>query len=187
MSSRVARKPIEVPGSVEVRIDKNVVSIKGAKGELKHSLPKEVAVKFENKIIQVSAVKDAVNGDAIAGTTRALLSNNVKGVTEGFSKKLQLVGVGYRAQVAKGKDGRAVLNLTLGLSHPVVFIAPKGIEILSPTVTEIEVLGLDKQLVGQAAANIRGICKGIRKPEPYKGKGIRYADEVIILKETKKK
>lgn len=187
MSSRVARKPIMIPKGVEVRIHENSVSIKGTKGELTHVVPHNITVKVEDQQIQVSTNEGVVNADAIAGTTRALLNNNVKGVSEGFSIKLQLVGVGYRAQVGKGKDGRTTLNLTLGLSHPVVFIAPKGVEIVSPTVTEIEVTGLDKQLVGQAAANIRGICKGLRKPEPYKGKGIRYLNEVIILKETKKK
>ncbi|MBN9288532.1 MAG: 50S ribosomal protein L6 [Gammaproteobacteria bacterium 39-13] len=187
MSSRVARKPIEIPSGVGVNIKDGVVAIKGAKGELAHELHQSVSVKFEDQQILVAANKDFADADAIAGTTRAILNNNVKGVSEGFSKKLQLVGVGYRAQVAKGKDGRTVLNLTLGLSHPVVFIAPIGVELTSATVTEIEVTGVDKQLVGQAAADIRGICKGLRKPEPYKGKGIRYADEVIVLKETKKK
>lgn len=187
MSSRVARKPIEIPTSVGVNIKDAIVAIKGAKGELAQTIPQEVSVKFEEQQIRVAANKGFEKAEAIAGTIRAILNNHVKGVSEGFSKKLQLVGVGYRAQVTKGKDGHTVLNLTLGLSHPVVFIAPKGVELTSATVTEIEVTGVDRQLVGQVAADIRGICKGLRKPEPYKGKGIRYADEVIILKETKKK
>lgn len=185
MSSRVARKPIPLPKGVEIRVNDLDVTVKGPKGEVRHQLHHQVAISVvENELL----VKTQSGGtDAIAGTTRAILNNHVTGVTQGFSKKLQLVGVGYRAQVTKGKDGRSVLNLTLGLSHPVSFIAPVGIDLASAAVTEIEVTGLDRQMVGQAAADIRGICNGIRKPEPYKGKGIRYADEVIILKETKKK
>ncbi|MGD9590986.1 MAG: 50S ribosomal protein L6 [Candidatus Berkiella sp.] len=187
MSSRVARKPIEVPNGVDVRIQGAVVAIKGSKGELSLNIPEQVTVQFADKQLQIAAVAGLPNADAMAGTIRAILNNNVKGVSAGFSKKLQLVGVGYRAQASKAKDGRAMLNLTLGMSHPVVYIAPKGIELACATVTDIEVTGTDRQLVGQAAADIRGICKGLRKPEPYKGKGIRYADEVIKLKETKKK
>lgn len=187
MSSRVARKPIEVPAGVEVRVSEEAVTLKGPKGEIVQDKPRHIHVVIEDKQIQVSIRESKENADAIAGTIRALLNNHVNGVSQGFMKKLQLVGVGYRAQVGKAKDGRPMLNLTLGLSHPVTYIAPKGIELASATVTEIEVSGIDRQLVGQVAAEIRGICKGIRKPEPYKGKGIRYADEVIILKETKKK
>ena len=185
MSSRVARKPISLPKGVEIKSANQEVTVKGPKGELKFPLAPQVTVEVADGELKIVAKNAAA--DAIAGTTRAILNNHVTGVTTGFSRKLQLVGVGYRAQVNKAKDGRSTLNLTLGLSHPVVFIAPKGVELLSASVTEIEVLGLDRQLVGQVAADIRGICKGIRKPEPYKGKGIRYADEVIILKETKKK
>lgn len=184
MSSRVARKPIDIPAGVEVRVEAKQVVIKGSKGQLTHALNPAVLVSVENQQIQVSARR--VDADALAGTTRALLNNYVLGVSVGFTKKLQLVGVGYRAQVAN-KEGRQVLNLTLGLSHPVAFIVPPAIQLTVPTVTEIEVVGIDKQLVGQVAANIRGICKGLRKPEPYKGKGIRYANEMIVLKETKKK
>lgn len=187
MSSRVARKPIEVPKGVEVKIHQQEISVKGSKGELKHAIPDGVSVEIKDNVLQVMTNPEADDKEAIAGTTRAILNNHVQGVMNGFSIKLQLVGVGYRAQVAKAKDGRATLNLTLGLSHPVVFVAPKGIEIACATVTDIEVTGIDKQQVGQVAADIRGICKGLRKPEPYKGKGIRYANEVIILKETKKK
>ncbi len=187
MSSRVARKPIEVPNGVDIRIADAVIAIKGSKGELKLNIPEQVSVKFADKQLQIAPVAGMPNGDAIAGTIRAILNNNVQGVSAGFSKKLQLVGVGYRAAANKTKDGRAMLNLTLGMSHPVVYVAPFGIELVCATVTDIEVTGLDRQLVGQAAADIRGICGGLRKPEPYKGKGIRYADEVIKLKETKKK
>lgn len=187
MSSRVARKPIELPAGVEVKIQGNHVAVKGGKGELKLDIHESVSVVVENKELKISAQKGFEKGEAIAGTTRAILSNCVKGVSEGFKKKLQLVGVGYRAQVGKAKDGRHTLALTLGLSHPVTYVAPVGIELVAPTVTDIEVSGLDRQIVGQAAADIRGICKGLRKPEPYKGKGIRYSDEVIVLKETKKK
>lgn len=187
MSSRVARKPIPLPAGVNVAVKEQLITVKGAKGELSQSLPHGITVAIEGNHLQVSVAESTVNGNALAGTVRAILNNHVEGVTNGFSKKLQLVGVGYRAQVGKAKDGRHTLNLTLGLSHPVVFVAPAGVTLLSPTVTEIEVVGVDKQIVGQVAANIRGICKGLRQPEPYKGKGIRYVDEVIILKETKKK
>lgn len=187
MTSRVGRLPINVPKGVEVHIADNTVVIKGAKGELKQPLTNAVKVQFEDQQIKITPVEGAVNAIAISGTTRAILQNHVKGVSEGFMKKLTLVGVGYRAQLAKSKDGRPMLNLTLGLSHPVTYVAPNGINLAAPTFTDIEVTGIDRQLVGQVAADIRGICGGLRSPEPYKGKGIRYADEVIILKETKKK
>jgi len=189
MSSRVARKPIDVAAGLEVRIDdaKKIVVIKGPKGELHQEIPAEATVSFENKQISIQATAGLPNADAIAGTLRAILNNHVKGVSTGFTKKLQLVGVGYRAAAGKAKDGRHLLNLTLGMAHPVSYIAPKGIELTTPSVTDIEVNGIDKQKVGQAAADIRGVQNGLRKPEPYKGKGIRYSDEVIILKETKKK
>ena len=187
MSSRVARKPIPVPAGIDVRITENTVTLKGPKGEVVQSKPEQIAVVFEDQQIQISVKENVENANAIAGTIRALINNHVNGVSQGFSKKLQLVGVGYRAQVGKAKDGRHTLGLTLGLSHPVTYVAPKGVELLSATVTDIEVIGIDKQLVGQVAADIRSICKGIRKPEPYKGKGIRYVNETIILKEKKKK
>lgn len=186
MTSRVARKPIDLPAGVDVLVQERSVTIKGSKGQLHQPLPEKISVKVEDKQVKVSATDNAVEANAIAGTIRALINNHIEGVSKGFVKKLQLVGVGYRAQLAQ-KDGRTLLNLTLGFSHPVVFIVPEGITLQCATVTEIEVSGLDRQKVGQAAANIRSICKGLRKPEPYKGKGIRYADEVIILKETKKK
>jgi large subunit ribosomal protein L6 len=187
MSSRVARKPIEIPSDVNIAIEGSIVTVKGAKGQLIQQLPDTVHVNVADNQIHVATKPGTLGADAIAGTMRALINNHVKGVTTGFSKKLLLVGVGYRAQVTKAPDGRHMLNLTLGLSHPVSYIAPLGIDLASGIVTEIEVSGIDRQLVGQVAADIRGICGGLRKPEPYKGKGIRYSDEVIVLKETKKK
>lgn len=185
MVSRVAKQPIPLPSGVEVKVQNLDVTVKGPKGQIQCQIHPHVSLVIEAGELNVK--NNVENADAMMGTMRAILNNHVRGVTEGFTKKLQLVGVGYRAQVAKAKDGRPLLNLTLGLSHPVSYIAPEGITLEAPSVTEIIVSGLDKQLVGQSAADIRGICKGVRKPEPYKGKGIRYADEVIILKETKKK
>jgi len=187
MSSRVARKPIPLPAGVEVQVANRIVTVKGSKGQLTFPLALSVDVKCEDRQVKVFAQEGFEKADAIAGTTRAIINNHITGVSQGFTKKLQLVGVGYRAQAGKAKDGRATLSLTLGLSHPVIFIVPKEITLVVPSVTEIEVSGVDRQQVGQVAANIRNICKGIRRPEPYKGKGIRYADEIIILKETKKK
>jgi large subunit ribosomal protein L6 len=185
MTSRVGRKPIEVPAGVDIKITSSEVVIKGPKGQLTQALPEHILVALEEKQIKITP-KEVPNAIAISGTIRAILSNHVQGVTQGFSRKLQLVGVGYRAQV-QSKGNRALLGLTLGLSHPVSYMAPEGISVVCGSATEIEVSGICKQLVGQVAADIRGICGGIRSPEPYKGKGIRYADEVIILKETKKK
>ncbi|MGE4349143.1 MAG: 50S ribosomal protein L6 [Candidatus Berkiella sp.] len=186
MSSRVARKPIPVPNGVDIKIEASLVKVKGSKGELTQPLIQGICVEYANNEITVKPSEGLTNGNALAGTTRALLSNHVHGVTNGFEKKLVLVGVGYRAQVvAAGKTTK--LNLTLGLSHPVEYTAPEGIVFESPSATEIIVKGIEKHLVGQVAADIRNIRKGIRKPEPYKGKGIRYHDERIILKETKKK
>lgn len=196
--SRVGKTPIELPKGVSVKIENNKVTIKGPKGELVHPLPKGVDAVVEQD--QLSVVTDS---NVLKGTTRAVLANCVAGVDKGWSRKLQLVGIGYRAQVsqvAAKKDeedesdsgsgsgsSRFKVDLTLGLSHPVSYIAPRGIELQCPSQTEIIVLGTCKALVGQVAADIRGICKGVRKPEPYKGKGIRYSDERILIKETKKK
>tara|TARA_R110002110_G_scaffold415719_2_gene654241 strand:- start:16908 stop:17468 length:561 start_codon:yes stop_codon:yes gene_type:complete len=186
MSTRVSSKPIIIPSNVEVKVEAEVVKIKGSKGELSQKLASGISVNVEDNVMTVVVAEDADNGNALGGTMRALLNNNVLGVTEGFEKKLKLVGVGYRAQA--GKEGKFdKLNLTLGLSHPLNFVAPEGITLEAPSATDITVRGVDKQVVGQVAANIRGIHKGVRKPEPYKGKGIRYADETIQLKETKKK
>jgi large subunit ribosomal protein L6 len=174
--SRIAKAPITVGKGVEVKIDGQNVAIKGSKGNMQLDLHPSVSVKLEDGVLTVTPSDDS--GWAMAGTMRALLGNMVQGVSEGFSKKLQLVGVGYRAQ-GKGK----VLNLSLGFSHPIDYPVPAGITIETPSQTEIVVSGSDKQRVGQVAAEIRAF----RPPEPYKGKGVRYADERIIRKEAKKK
>ena len=173
--SRVAKKPVNLPKGVELNIQPESVSVKGPKGTL--SLPKVAGV--EISVNDGVATLAASNDDlvALAGTVRAILANMVKGVTEGFERKLELVGVGYRATM-QGKD----LSLALGFSHPVVYVAPEGITLSTPTQTEILVQGTDKQLVGEVAAKIRAY----RKPEPYKGKGVKYAGETIIRKEAKK-
>jgi large subunit ribosomal protein L6 len=173
--SRVAKKPVNLPKGVELNIQPESISVKGPKGTL--SLPKVagVEVTIENGVATLAA-NDA-NLVPLTGTVRAILANMVKGVTEGFERKLELVGVGYRAAM-QGKD----LSLSLGFSHPVVYVAPEGITISTPTQTEILVQGADKQLVGEVAAKIRAY----RKPEPYKGKGVKYSDEVILRKEAKK-
>ncbi len=177
--SRIAKAPIALPKGVEVKTEGEQVTVKGGKGSMQLKLHQNVLVRIEDQILNVSPANDADKAAwAMAGTFRALLNNMVTGVSEGWSKKLQLVGVGYRAQ-AKGK----VLNLNLGFSHPVDYAVPEGITIETPSQTEIVVSGYDKQQVGQVAAEIRAY----RPPEPYKGKGVRYADEHIIRKEAKKK
>jgi large subunit ribosomal protein L6 len=173
--SRVAKLPIAVPKGVDVSVDAGAVTVKGSKGTLSiHALP-GVNVAVDNGVIQVSMADGAE--DKFGGTARALIANMVKGVTTGYERKLELVGVGYRAAM-QGKS----LNLSLGFSHPVVFASPDGITIETPSQTEVLVKGADKQRVGQVAAKIRGF----RPPEPYKGKGVRYAGEKITLKEAKK-
>ena len=175
--SRVAKRVIDVPAGVTVTVSAGSVTVKGAKGELKLPLSEGVSVAQQDKQLAVQYVGD----DAVrmrAGATRAHLANMVQGVTKGYERKLELVGVGYRAQV-QGKS----LNLTLGFSHPVAYPVPEGITIETPSQTEILIKGMDRQRVGQTAAEIRGI----RPPEPYKGKGVRYSDEQISLKEGKKK
>jgi large subunit ribosomal protein L6 len=173
--SRVAKKPVAIAKGVEVTVLADSVTVKGPKGTLSIAKPQGVDVVIENDQAQMST------GDAslvpMAGTLRAILANMVQGVSEGFQRKLELVGVGYRASMA-GSD----LNLALGFSHPVLFKAPAGITITTPTQTEILVSGADKQRVGEVAAKIRGF----RPPEPYKGKGVKYAGENIIRKEAKK-
>ena len=173
--SRVAKNPIALPKGVELSIDGSQVSVKGPKGNLSVQLHPSVNLKQEDGQYKIewNSEKDA----AMAGTFRSLVSNMVTGVSEGFEKKLQLIGVGYRAQV----QGNS-LNLTLGFSHPINYVAPEGVNIDAPSQTEIIITGCDKQKVGQAAAEIRAF----RPPEPYKGKGIRYADERVIRKEAKK-
>ena len=172
--SRVAKKPIPMPKGVECNITAEAVTVKGPKGNLSFARPRGVDVKMEDGQMLFDA---GVNDMAMAGTVRAVLSNMVTGVSEGFQRKLELVGVGYRATM-QGKD----LNLSLGFSHPVLFKTPEGITIVTPTQTEILVSGADKQRVGEVAAKIRGY----RPPEPYKGKGVRYSGEKINMKEAKK-
>jgi len=174
--SRIAKAPVSVAKGVDVKIDGRHVTVKGGKGSLELDLHPTVSVKMEDGALNVTPANDSAW--AMAGTMRALLSNMVHGVSEGFQKKLQLVGVGYRAQ-GKGK----VLSLSLGFSHPIDYPVPDGVTIETPSQTEIVVSGSDKQRVGQVAAEIRAY----RPPEPYKGKGVRYADERIIRKEAKKK
>ena len=176
--SRVAKAPISVPSGVSVAIDGQQVSVKGPKGQLAWSAHAWVRVSQEDGVLRVAPRAERPGSWAMAGTTRALLNNMVVGVSQGFEKKLTLVGVGYRAQ-AKGK----VLSLSLGFSHPVEYPVPEGIDIQTPSQTEIIVSGASKQAVGQVAAEIRGF----RPPEPYKGKGVRYADEEVKRKEAKKK
>jgi len=173
--SRVAKKPIALGKGVELNIQAENVTVKGPKGTLSIAKPAGVDVKVEDGNALLSANDAALV--PMAGTLRAILANMVKGVTDGFERKLELVGVGYRAAM-QGKD----LNLSLGFSHPVLFKAPEGITIATPTQTEIVVSGADKQRVGEVAAKIRGF----RPPEPYKGKGVKYAGENIIRKEAKK-
>ena len=176
--SRIAKAPISVPSGVDVKIDGQQVTVKGPKGALSWNLHPAVSLVAEDDALKVAPIGDKGEHWAMAGTTRALVNNMVVGVSSGFERKLNLVGVGYRAQ-AKGK----VLNLALGFSHPVDYPVPEGIEIETPVPTEIVVRGADKQRVGQVAAEIRAY----RPPEPYKGKGVRYADEHVIRKEAKKK
>ena len=173
--SRVAKKPIAIAKGVELNIQADNVSVKGPKGTLSIAKPAGVEVKVEDGHALLSANDPMLV--PMAGTLRAILANMVQGVSEGFERKLELVGVGYRAAM-QGKD----LNLSLGFSHPVLFKAPEGITIATPTQTEIVVSGADKQRVGEVAAKIRGF----RPPEPYKGKGVKYAGEKIIRKEAKK-
>jgi large subunit ribosomal protein L6 len=176
--SRVAKKPVVLPQGVTTTVDGDHVTVKGAKGTLALALRPGLKLVQEGQTVQVEVVVPAHDALMHAGTLRSNLANVVEGVSKGYEKKLELVGVGYRAQ-AQGKN----LNLTLGFSHPVVYVAPEGITIETPSQTEILVKGADKQRVGQVAAEIRAF----RAPEPYKGKGVRYSGERIELKETKKK
>ncbi len=176
--SRIAKQPVELPSGVEFQLSGSAVTIKGGKGALSMDLNSEVQVAQDEGVLNVSPRSGSKFATAVAGTTRALLANMVTGVTDGFERKLELVGVGYRAQAQGNK-----LNLTLGFSHPVVYAVPEGISVETPSQTEVVVTGTDKQKVGQVAAEIRRY----RPPEPYKGKGVRYADERVMLKEAKKK
>lgn len=176
--SRVAKNPIALPKGVEANLDGTRLTVKGAKGTLVSDLHPKVQVQVEAGLIKVASDRNDKIVDSLAGTARANINNMVVGVSAGYERKLMLVGVGYRAQ-SKGNT----LSLSLGFSHPVEYEAPVGITLETPTQTEILVKGIDKQVVGQVAANIRAY----RSPEPYKGKGIRYSDEEIIKKEAKKK
>ena len=176
--SRVAKSPVAIPAGVEIKRDGQGLTIKGPKGQLELVVHNNVEVAQEENVLTFAPRDGAKHSRALAGTTRALVNNMVTGVTVGFMKKLQLVGVGYRAQ-AKGNS----LTLNLGFSHPVEYNLPAGVTAETPSQTEILVQGIDKQLVGQVAAEIREF----RRPEPYKGKGVRYADERVRRKEAKKK
>ncbi len=176
--SRVAKNPIVLPQGVEVALGAQEISVKGPLGAISFTNNPSVSVVKEGDSLLCKPVEGAPNANALSGTVRAIVANMVAGVSKGFERKLNLVGVGYRAQ-AQGDT----LNLTLGFSHPVAHKMPAGIKCETPTQTEILIKGADKQVVGQVAAEIRAY----RSPEPYKGKGVRYVDEVVILKETKKK
>ncbi len=176
--SRVAKMPVDLPQGVSATIGADSVTVKGAKGSLTLAIKSGVKVVQQDKHLEVRAESEAEGLNAIAGATRAHLANMVTGVTKGYEKKLELVGVGYRAAV-QAKN----LTLTLGFSHLINFPIPDGVSIETPSQTEIIVKGIDRQRVGQTAANIRGF----RPPEPYKGKGVKYSDETISLKEAKKK
>ena len=176
--SRVGKNPITVPKGVEATIVPGSITVKGPLGSLTQALSDTITLVKDGDTLKVAAVGESRNADAMSGTVRALVNNMVTGVTKGFEKKLNLVGVGYRAQAQGDK-----LNLSLGFSHPVVHQMPKGVTCATPVQTEILIKGIDKQQVGQVAAEVRAY----RPPEPYKGKGVRYSDERVIIKETKKK
>ncbi len=174
--SRIGRKPINLPAGVEVKIEENVITVKGPKGVLSQSIPEDINIEQQETELQVIRPSDAKRHRAMHGLTRALVANMVTGVTAGFEKKLEMVGVGYRAQLQGNK-----LVLNIGFSHPIEIEPPQGIEFEVPAVTRITVKGIDKQLVGNTAADIRAL----RKPEPYKGKGVRYENEVVRRKAGK--
>jgi len=176
--SRIGKKPVVVPAGVTAKVDGQLVSVKGAKGQLEFLVPDEVSVTQQDNAIKVDPRGDSKRARALWGTARARVNNIVVGVTKGFEKKLEITGVGYRAAV-QGKN----LQLALGYSHDVNFPIPAGITIVTPKPTEITISGIDKQQVGQIAAEIRAL----RGPEPYKGKGVKYVDEFIFRKEGKKK
>jgi large subunit ribosomal protein L6 len=176
--SRIAKYPVPLPKGVEVNLAGGQISVKGPLGTIARAADPNVEVKKDGEQLVFKALGNSNHANAMSGTMRALVAGMVAGVTKGFEKKLALVGVGYRAQAQGDK-----LNLTLGFSHPVVHQMPKGVKVATPTQTEIIITGVDKQQVGQVAAEVRAH----RSPEPYKGKGVRYSNEVIVLKETKKK
>jgi large subunit ribosomal protein L6 len=176
--SRVAKNPVPIPKGVEVKLSNSQVSVKGPKGQLNFDVHPIVKVRQEGELLHFATNAESTFARALSGTMRSLVNNMIMGVSEGFEKKLTIIGVGYRAAVQGNK-----LNLSAGYSHPVVYSVPKGITLETPSQTEIVVRGADKQQVGQIAAEIRAV----RPPEPYKGKGIRYADEHVVRKEAKKK
>ena len=176
--SRLTNTPVALPKGVDINISGQKVSVKGSKGALEHTMHAAVQLDQGESGLMFRGVEGAENAVALAGTTRAIVKNMLTGVSDGFSKKLQLIGVGYRAQ-AKGQ----VLNLSLGYSHPIDYAVPEGITVETPSQTEVVVSGIDRQKVGQTAAEIRAF----RPPEPYKGKGVRYVDEHVVRKEAKKK
>ena len=175
--SRVAKNPITIPDSVNLTTDNNVVSVKGSKGELDFNMPSSVSIEVNENIISIKYDDTNQKSIALAGTTRSIINNMIIGVTEGFEKKLELIGVGYRAK-ASGK----LLELTLGFSHPIKYQLPEEVEVETPSQTEVILRRHNKQVLGQAAAEIRSF----RPPEPYKGKGVRYSDEQVKRKEAKK-
>jgi len=176
--SRVAKNPVAIPDKVQVALNVNSIEVSGPLGKLTHPLTDVVKLAREGETITFVASSDSQHSRAMSGTTRALVANMVQGVSQGFTRKLNLIGVGYKA-AAQG----AMLNLELGYSHPINHKMPAGVTVQTPTPTEVILTGVDKQVLGQVAAQIRGY----RPPEPYKGKGVRYADEVVQIKETKKK
>jgi len=176
--SRIAKYPVNVPDKVQVTVDAAKVVVKGPLGTLEQPIGREVVVKLEDGKVTFAAANESKAANAMSGTLRATVANMVHGVKDGFQKKLNLVGVGYRAQAQGNK-----LNLTLGFSHPIVYALPEGIKAETPTQTEIVIKGVDRQRVGQVAAEVRAY----KPPEPYKGKGVRYSDEKVVIKETKKK
>ena len=176
--SRVGKMPIDVPKGVDVQLSADKITVKGSNGTLSRALSSHVHVKHDAGKVTFEPANESVQANAMSGTMRALVNNMVNGVSKGFERKLTLVGVGFRAQAQGAK-----LNLQIGFSHPVVKDMPAGIKVETPTQTEIVIKGADRQVVGQVAAEVRAI----RPPEPYKGKGIRYSDERVSLKETKKK
>lgn len=176
--SRIAKYPVPVPKGVDVTVSGGAISVKGPLGTLTQVILPSVSIERDGDNLQCRAVEGTIEGGAMSGTMRALVNNMVTGVTKGFEKKLALIGVGYKAQAQGAK-----LNLSLGFSHPVVHDMPAGIKVETPTPTEIVIKGVDRQVVGQVAAEVRAY----RPPEPYKGKGVRYVGEVVAIKETKKK
>ena len=176
--SRIAKSPVKLPAGVEAKIDTQAIVVKGPLGSLTHATSPDVTIAQDAGALTFTVTNDSRHAKAMSGTLRAVVANMVQGVHKGFEKKLSLVGVGYKA-AAQGKT----LNLALGFSHPVDYALPEGIKAETPSPTEILIKGIDKQRVGQVAAEVRAF----RPPEPYKGKGVRYANEVVVIKETKKK